>query len=525
MMKKVCCVLLVFALMSAVLTGCGDSSSGDVPSKDEKVLYHASASTPYVTLDPSIENSNGVMVLVNVYETLTRYNDETETVDPLIANNWTVNDDGNEWVFQLRDDVTFHDGTKLTAQNVVNSVNKTISKGGGAAYLWDSVATVEATGDYEVTFRLSYPAPIDQIASSAYSTYIISDAACEEDTEWFNAGNDGGSGPYMITQASGDTVVLKAYPEYRAGWAEDQYKNIIIKEVPESSARRQLLESGEAQIASDFSSTDMVALREETDKVDIYTAKTFNNMIICNNTQSDYMNNPDFRRALAYAFPYEDTVEHVLEGTGARSTGLVPSGLWGHSDELYQYYCDLDKAQEYLDKSGIDPSGISLVLTYANGFDVYTTWSQMFQANLKKLGINLDIRAMEWDNQWDMAKNTDPNERQDMFAFMWWPEYANPSSWFDSLVHSEEDIFFALTYRNDPEIDSMIEEATKETFKNRDRAEQIYIDVQKKLVDDCDFLFLYDMNRVYAISKSISGVHENPGYPYAINYYDITYQQ
>lgn len=529
MNKKMVSLLLAAVLSAAALSGCGGggASSGQPSTQSggdqqASVLYHAYHSQPYVTLDPSSENSNGIMVLQNVYETLTRYNEETSKVEPLLAVSWEPNEDGTQWVFQLRDDVTFHDGSKMTAQTVVNSIQRTIDKGAGAAYIWDSVEAVEATGEYEVTFKLSYAAPIDLISSAAYAAYIMSDSVTGQETEWFNAGNDGGSGPYTIAQASGDTVVLKAYDGYRGGWQENQYKNVIIKEIAESSARRQLVETGEAQLASDFSSTDLAALRQETDKINIYECGTFTNSLLCLNTQSEPMNNADFRRAMAYAFPYEETINSVLDGSGTQSRGMIPSGLWGHDDSLPQYTTDLDKAKEYLDKSGISTDGMKLTMTYATGFDTYPNWGQLYQVNLKKLGIDLELRSMEWDAQWAQAQNNNPDERQDLFVFQWWPDYPSPAGWFDSLVHSEDKINYNLAYIKDSELDALIEEADKLAVTDRETAGQKYIEVQKRLIDECQYLFLYDTMHIYAVSPSISGIHENPAYATAIPYYNIT---
>ncbi|MDD3367468.1 MAG: ABC transporter substrate-binding protein [Lachnospiraceae bacterium] len=530
MKKKLLAMLLCTALGVSVLSGCGSATEGgeetgaqESTSVEGNVLYHAYASLPYVTLDPSSENSNGVMILKNVYETLSYYNDETGEVEPALATSWTSNEDGTEWVFELRDDVTFHDGTQMTAKSVVDSINRTMEIGQGAAYIWDSVEKVEATGDYQVTFTCSYSASIDLIASAAYAAYIMSEEAAAQDSDWFNAGNDGGSGPYTIAQATGDTCVLKAYADYRDGWQDNQYQNVIVREVSESSARRQLLETGEAQISSGFSSTDLEALRAETDKVNIYEAKTFINVTLCLNSEADYMDNADFRRALSYAFPYEETVNNVLGGTGVQSHGMIPSGLWGHDDTMFQYNFDLEKAQEYLDKSGVDVSqGITLDFTYPTGDDSYATFAQLWQSNLKKLGIDLEINAMEWDAQWDKAKNTEPNDRQDILCFMWWPDYADPSSWFISMVHSEDTINYGFAYMNDPEIDALIDDAQIQTASNRDAAEQDYIEIQKKLVDDANFIFPYDLTTVYALSPAVENVKENPAYPSAIDYYKVT---
>lgn len=528
-MKKLLSLLLAFAMVFC-LAACGESGGGDGDNDgttDTKVLYHTTNTQPYITLDPSTEYSNGIMVLQNVYETLTRYNPETGDVDPLLATSWTSNEDGTVWVFQLRDDVTFHDGTKMTAQQVVNSINRTMELGQGGAYIWDSVlesngGKVEATGEYEVTFTCGYPAAIDLISSAGYAAYIMSDAVIEQPTEWFNEGNDGGTGPYTISQATGDTVVLRAYEDYRDGWTEEQYQNIMIRQVAESSARRQMLETGECQLSGDFSATDLAALKEETGIVYTEQFETFNNVVMFLNTATEPCNNADFRRALAYAFPYEETVSEILNGNAQQSVGMVPSGLWGHSDDIMQYTCDMDKAAEYLEKSGVDTTDITLTVTYISSYDEYASALQIYQANLRQLGINLELRGMEWDQQWAQAQNTNPEERQDMFVFIWWPDYADPVSWFQSLLHSEENIVYNLSYLNDPELDALIDEAISKTVTDREGAEADYIEAQKIVANNAYVLNLYDQMHTFVVSNTIQGVVENPAYSQAIQYYNIT---
>ena len=240
-MKKLISLALVLVLVLGLAAGLGGSAFA----ADNRILYHIHNSMPYVTLDPSIEYSNGIMVLQNVYETLTHYDPETGEVVPMLATSWSSNEDGTVWVFQLRDDVTFHDGSKLTAQQVVNSFKRTMDLGQGGAYIWDAVleengGSVEATGEYEVTITCGYPCAIDLVTSAAYAAYVMSDSVIDQDVEYFNQGHDGGSGPYMITQANGDSVVLQAYPEYRGGWNDNQYQYVYVRErtPPDAGDRR-----------------------------------------------------------------------------------------------------------------------------------------------------------------------------------------------------------------------------------------------------------------------------------------------
>ncbi len=522
-MKKRFLIGFVLVIIISLMTGL----SGTAAAADSQILYHVHTSIPYVTLDPSIEYSNGIMVLQNVYETLTHYDPEKGEVVPMLAESWSSNEDGTVWTFQIRDDVVFHDGSKLTAQQVVNSIRRSMDLGQGGAYIWDAVleengGSVEATGEYEVTITCGYPSAMDLIVSSAYAAYIMSDSVIDQDVEYFNEGHDGGSGPYMIAQANGDSVVLKAFENYRGGWTDSQYQYVYIREVAESSARRQMLETGEAQIGCEFSSTDLEALEAQTDKVYAVQAETFNNVIMFINTEIEPGSNADFRRALAYAFPYEETVNQVMNGNAVQSVGTVPAGLWGHSDDVFRYSLDMDKAKEYLEKSGIDPKARKLTVTYMSGDDTYASALQLYQVNLRQLGIDLELKSMEWDQQWAQAQNTDPNSRQDMFLFIWWPDYADPVSWFTSLLHSEDEIVYNLSYLHDEALDALIDEAVELTVTDRDAAEADYIEAQNILADRAYYLNLYDQVHTYIVSSNIEGVAENPAYSYTIDYYRVT---
>jgi peptide/nickel transport system substrate-binding protein len=525
-MKKYLSLLIVTLMLTLTVVGCGgNANSGNQGgSLNTDVLYHSVSSEPYITLDPSAENSNGIYILQNVYETLTRYNSATNEVDPWLATEWTKNEDGTVWEFKLREGVTFHDGTPLNAAAVKKSIERTINLGLGASYIWSPVESIEVVDDTTVRFNCTQSAAVDLIASAAYAAYIISDAACNQNSDWFNSpdGNDGGTGPYTVKSlAAGDQVVLTAYDGYWREWQEGSYKNVLLKKSVESSARRQLLESGEAQIADQLSTTDLKAVKENGSLTVLYET-TYDNIIIFLNTEKAPMDNADFRRALAYAFPYQEVVESVLENRGAQSRGMVPPGLWGHSDDLLQYTFDLDKAKEYLDKSGVDTSNLTLEFAIQSGNTDYRDLAQLWQVYLKQIGINIEIRERNWDSHWEYAKNPNPEERQDMFIMIWWPDYASPISWFQSLVHSEDDIFFNLSYIKDAALDAKIEEADRLTATDRAQAEQLYIEVQQEVLEQAYMIFPYDRVVASVVSNSIGGYSRNPAYPTAVQYFDIT---
>ena len=213
-MKRNISIILVVILLISTLFGCG-GNSGTSSDEKRKIAYYAYNTEPYLNLDPSIEYSNGVVVMQNIYETLTKYDANQEKVVPLLAESWEKNEDGTVWKFKLRENAKFHDGTVVNADAVVKSIKRTIDLNLGAAFIWDSVEKIDSDGKFQVTFTLKYPAPIDLIASAGYAAYIISPDACDKDADWFNEGNDGGSGPYKIMKiVKGEEVTFEKFDDY-----------------------------------------------------------------------------------------------------------------------------------------------------------------------------------------------------------------------------------------------------------------------------------------------------------------------
>ena len=95
------------------------------------------------------------------------------------------------------------------------------------------------------------------------------------------------------------------------------------------------------------------------------------------------------------------------------------------------------KAKEYLHASGVDVSNIELSATYVSGYDEYSSILQVWQANLRELGIAMEIRGMEWDAQWAEAQSVNPEDRQDILLMRWSsPRRPSASTWLTSATPS-----------------------------------------------------------------------------------------
>jgi len=512
-------VALVVVMAMALLAACSKPAAKE-PSMPQVGVY-ANSSEVMVFWDPSDSFSNEIIAMHNMYETLLRYDPLNDKFIPVLATDYSKSADGLEWTFHIRKGVKFHTGNLMDASAVKYSIERTIKRGKGASFIWDAVDKIETPDQYTVVFKLKYPAPMDIVVSSAYGAFIFDPQAVQQHGEdWFAAGHEAGTGPYMLESydKAGD-LVLTRFPDYWRGWEGKHFDKVVFKQVTEPTTRRQMIEAGQADYVNQLP-LDQIADLKQNPRVRISVTPSFQNLLGMLNTAKKPLSNPDVRRAISYAVPYQDIISSVMLGYASQARGPVPKGLWGHSDEVPQYTYDLEKARALLEKAGYGKGGLKLLLTYTSGDEQERRVAELLKASLAKLGIDLEIRVMNWEQQWELAKNPDPNKRQDILLFYWWPDYADPYSFLFNLFHSEPEVVFNLSYYKNPEYDRLIEEGHRISGIDRQQAIAKYVEAQKILVEDAAALFLYDQQYVRPVAASLQGFVDNPAYPHVVWWYD-----
>ncbi|CAB1252289.1 ABC transporter substrate-binding protein [Clostridium sp. MT-14] len=520
-MKNKICFLAVFMMILSLFTGCGGSSSDSGGSSDgNDVAYYAYNSEPILNWDPSVEFSNGVIVLNNVYETLLRFNPTTKKYDYVLATSYKKSSDGLVWTFKLRKGVKFHDGTTMTADAVKYSIERTQKKEVGASYIWAPVKEIKAIDDYTVQFTLNYAAPLDMIASCPYAAFIISPKVKDKPDNWLEQGNEDGTGPYKLSSNKmGDEVVLSKFNDYWKGWNGKHFSKAVIKKTSETSSRRQMVEKGDADITNNLPAEDVKALKSSQNvKVDI--EPSFTNLVAFFNTKKAPLDNEKVREALTYAFPYENAVKYAAGGLAKQSTGVIPVGMWGHGDSLTKYSLNLDKAKSLLKEAGINEGQLKLSLTYMSGDESEKKTAELYKSELSKIGVNLEVRAMPWESQWQQAKGTDIQSRQDILMMYWWPDISSPYSWAYNLFHSEKNPLYNLAYYSNSQYDQLVDDGYKMSSTNIEEAENKFIDAQKILLKDNPAVFIYDKEDAWITNSSLGGFKANSAYPLVVFFYD-----
>jgi peptide/nickel transport system substrate-binding protein len=474
----------------------------------------------FVSLDPSAGTDIEMTVFVNAYETLTytpEYN--TQLALPLLATDWESNEDGTVWTFHLRQGVKFHDGTDFTCEAVKYSYERTIRMRVGASYLLDPVEEIICADDYTVQINLSYPAPMDIIAASAYSAWIMSPTTTAEmagdNEEWFDQGNDAGTGPYTIESYDrGQRVLMKKFDDYWAGWEPRSFDRVIIDIVEDAVVLQQMIEAGETDITFNIPMENLGLLEANPD-INRVQENTFIVHFIHLNTQHPPLDNELVRQALAYSFPYDDAINVILEGYAKQAVTLIPEGAWGYCDTCFQYSYDLDKARDLLTQAGYPEGGFELEAVVMSGSYTKEQALELWKAELAKLGIDLTIVPMVQEAAYARARSS-PEEAADMLAFSWWQDIVHPGAFLQLSFQCEEEIYYNFSYWCNQEYNDLLDAAFPISATNREEAIRMYEQAQDILIEEAPAIFLWQEIKNWLVRADIEGFVPNPAYTQAV---------
>ena len=522
------------AAASSVPASAPASPSPQAPT--DATFTYGSHSQIVTDLDPATSYSNEVLAMHDVYESLTRYDAVNKKVVPALASSWTSTPDGKTWTFTLRSGVTFHTGRAMDAAAAKAAIERTKTIGQGAGYIWGAVHSIEAKDPQTLVFTLDYAAPLDLIASANYAAYVYdtqaagapatgsgaSDAAL---AAWFKTGKDAGTGPYTIASwKAGDEfeLTLNKYDAYWGGWQGAHYTKVVFRVVPEVTTAAQLLQSGDLSYA-DRLTPQLVASLKGNPALQVVETPSFQNLVALLNTASGPLKDPSVRKAVAKAFDTNGIVS-ALGGAVVAAKGVIPQGLIGYSDTLTGTGLDLAGAATLLAASGYGPGGrpLTITATIVSGDTDLSLVTTSLKSNLAKLNITLDVQAVQWQAQWDKAKSSDVTKRQDVFLMYWWPDYADPFSWFFSLFHSEATPNFNLAYYSNKAMDAQIDGIQALTATNRDQAAAQYVTMQQQLIDDAVVVVPYVQNYQRVLQASVGNFVDNPAYATVVFAYDLT---
>lgn len=348
-------------------------------------------SQKYSTLDPQ-DTSNGVQdtLYMLYHSTLVRYSYDTREILPELAKSWSSNDAGDQWTFVLRDDVTFHNGEKLTADDVVFTWERGVD-GAASSATAKLIDKVVADNDYQVTFHLKQGS-MDWLYNMAdCRASVLNREAFAADPE---TGYKIGAGGWKVEKYElGVDITFTKYEDSWV-WAETKTptESLTFRTMTEDSARSIAVQTGEIQIGASPAVSELATLDKDPNvEYVMLTAETI--YYLGFNCESEKLSDVNLRNAIAYATDPKEILDIVYEGQGDMAEsfwGPTQLGLYTDYENPLEY--NVEKAKEYLAKSNY-PNGVELTITAAS--DKFAKVAEVLQAQLQDVGITCTVEKTD----------------------------------------------------------------------------------------------------------------------------------
>lgn len=446
-------------------------------------------------------------ILNNVMDGLVQYEPGTDHLVPALAKDWEVKEDGKVWIFHLRKDAKFCDGTPVTAHDVVRSINRVFTIQGDPSWLvTEFVEDVTALDDYTVQFTLSKPVSyfLALLATPPYFPVHPNypDANISSDATW------GGAGHYCITDFKRDQyIVLEANPYYYGDHPKTH--KIVVRFYKDASTLRLAFENKEVDIAwRTLRPTDYQDLKNNPDYKLIEIPSSYIRYLVIN-VQMEPTNNKLVRQAIAAAIDRQELAEVVFLGTMEPLYSLVPKGLWSHIDIFQEKYGDgnISLAKQLLSQAGYNENNklhLELWYTPTHYGDTEADLAQVIKEQLENTGvIEVTIKSSEWSTYISQLR-----QGQMMISLLgWYPDYIDPDNFLYPFLHSKANSWTGTGYANS-EVDQLLEEAAVK-IDQVERA-QMYQQVQNILADDCPEIPILQGRLIVVTYKSVDGVKIGP---------------
>lgn len=442
----------------------------------------------------------------NIMGGLVRYKPGTTEIVPNLAESWDVGDGGKVWIFHLRKDLKFADGTPCTAQNVVWSVKRVMSIKGDPSWLvTDFVEDVVALDNYTVKFILKKPVSyfLALLATPPYFPVSPKYKPNEVDSDQ----TAGGVGPYMIVKWVRDEVlVLRANPYYFG--PKPSVEEIYIKFYKDATTLRLAIETGEVDIAwRTLRPIDIESLKKNPNLNVIEAPGAYIRYIIINVNMSP-TNNKLVRQAIAAAIDRREISEKVFMNTTVPLYSLIPIGMWSHED-VFKNYGDgnIELAKKLLGQAGYSETNklkLELWYTPTHYGDTEKDLAALIKEQLERTGmIEVTIKSAEWSTYIDYTRKG----ALMLSLYGWYPDYIDPDDYLTPFLQTGSNAWTGSGYSN-PEVDKLLDQAQSLTDTNM-RA-KLYENVQKIMADEVPIIPLLQGKLYIVTKKEIKGVVLDP---------------
>ena len=451
---------------------------------------HVPIADPHISSD----NKDRLSILFAMYEALVQRDVQGDFI-PSLAESWTLAEDACTWTFRLHQNVIFHNGDHLTAQDVVASIKRACDPtlGGdlgteGLYYSYLKDMTISALDGQ--TIQMVTASPMADLLDLIVDIPIVPQGALAGLPD-----NPVGSGPYRFVEANSESVVMEAFEYYWGG--TPLVKKLHWRAEPDSYQRVEQLLAGEADLITQVP-LDQEQHIKEGEMTDLITAPSSVCAVFMCNAQAGVCTDKRVRQALNYALDMSAIIDEVMGGRANPLNGPLSSLHFGYDPDLPPYPCDPAKAKALLSEAGYS-GGMKLVLNVPTVLpDEATHLAQLMAEHYAHVGITTEIK--EFSDRPGYANMVKNKQIDDACCFD-----SSPLSTFRPLrekFHSGIHGPWWQGYTNH-EVDQLLDKA--QTTPDTIERQQIYRKAYRLIRDDAPWIFFYSPIVAWGVGRQARG--------------------
>lgn len=472
------------------------------------------------SLDPILSQSVYEGLPVNqLFDSLVELDPSLHVV-PGLADTWTITQDGRTYRFHLREGVTFHDGTELTADDVVFTFERLLSPANVNRSLAGSyaltvagaeefsagrvgaLAGVRAVDDHTVEIELRYPSLYFLEVLSLDGLRIVPKKVIQDIGEEAFGHSPVGTGPFRMGGWYDDRLELLAYPDYfRGGPHLDGVRVGFLPESQDVDYGIDEFKKGELDMVEP--GTSQVAGLSACGGTSIRTYQELSLSFLGLGTRNRPLDRLEVRQAIAHAVNRESLV-NASPKARRRSLGLIPPGMNTYSPDPKALEFDPDRSRRLLMEAGYGPGNplppIALLNTGRSTAAIGTLES--VRSDLADVGITLDVRQVSWS---ELGEAITDGEAP-LFLLAWIADLPDPDIFLRGLFESGgSSNYFSYS---DEEVDRLLEQGARE--RNPLQRAQIYRSLERRILSQAPVVPLYHTTGMISYRNKVRGLEPGP---------------
>ncbi|MBB2947225.1 peptide/nickel transport system substrate-binding protein [Actinoplanes lutulentus] len=490
------------ATLALALAACGSSSSTTTTTGSSRAdtLIIGTGATPQ-TLDPLLSSDVQTdLTSVAVYDTLLTYDSDDKLV-PKLATEWKVADDATSITFTLREGAKFHDGTPVTAADVVYTLDRVRKLNLGIATVIADYKSSSATDGSHVTVTLSRAnAGFLGALSRVYivnSALVTANAGTDDGQTWL-ATHDAGSGAYTLADyRPNQQARFTRYDQYWDGPGK-RPASMVYRYSTESATLRDELKQGNIDVAYGLVPTDQAQFTNATGFTSTDVKGPLQLYTFFNTSQGPTAD-VRVRKALRLAYDYQGHVDNILSGKGVVADGPLPSTM-SCRPAIAPSAQNVDEAKKLLAEAGA--TNLKLTMYYQSVIPEHNKAGTLLQSNLRDIGVTLELKAVTYPEF--VKAVSDPKTAPDLGLLWDFPLYPDAAS----MLYRVYDSKFIGTGSNygqysNPEVDALLDKATKAT--SQDQSCAYAKQVQQIVNDDAVSMNIANSTYNYLHKSTVAG--------------------